>query len=205
MNIHIKDVKAEGARFFSGLRLGYEYLKPDAFYAGIDLLGTSSEVDFKATEKGEGVSWDKGDRGLGDLEGRFGYTFARVKWMATPFLGLGMYGVYTVDHHNHQGFKETLPYLTAGVRSTYLFNATFTCGVNAQILHTFSAEQEFKYKGGKVTTHHNMWGGEIGVPLAWHVGATKRWDIQLEPYFLKLDFSETQNMYGAKVLFGYRF
>ena len=68
-----------------------------------------------------------------------------------------------------------------------------------------NAEQQFKFEDGKRTKHNNMWGGEIGVPLGWHIGTTKRWDIQLEPYFLKLDFSEVQNIYGTRLLFGYRF
>jgi hypothetical protein len=53
--------------------------------------------------------------------------------------------------------------------------------------------------------HSNMWGGEIGLPLVWHVSSRQRWDIQLEPYFLKLNFSEIQNIYGTRLLFGYRF
>jgi hypothetical protein len=48
-------------------------------------------------------------------------------------------------------------------------------------------------------------GGEIGVPLTWCPGLGKRWNIQLEPYFRSLDFSEVQNIYGTRLLFDYRF
>jgi hypothetical protein len=66
-------------------------------------------------------------------------------------------------------------------------------------------DREFKYEGGKATTHGHMWGAEIGVPLAWNIGFTDRWDIQIEPYFLKLDLSSVQNIYGTRCLLGYRF
>lgn len=50
-----------------------------------------------------------------------------------------------------------------------------------------------------------MWGGEIGVPLVWYFSKSKRWQAQLEPYFLSLNFTEVQNIYGARLLFGYCF
>lgn len=50
-----------------------------------------------------------------------------------------------------------------------------------------------------------MWGGEVGVPFIWWMGAAKRWDAQLEPYFLTFQFSERQNLYGLRLLFGYHF
>src|SRR5690242_19084790 len=33
-----KGMKAQGTKFFVGLKLGYEYLKPKSFYFGTDLL-----------------------------------------------------------------------------------------------------------------------------------------------------------------------
>lgn len=206
LNIHIQDVKIYGTRYFSGFRIGYEYLKPKAFYVGVDLLGSSTETDFKASSKEHHLSWHRADRGFGELELRLGYTFAPTNWMVTPFLGLGTYDVFAIDHHNHQGFQEVLPYATGGARAIYAFNPVFNIGLNLKILRTIGAMQRFKSDSGEAKTHHNMWGGEIAVPFIWHVGSPKkRWDIQLVPYFLKLDFSELQNIYGTRVLFGYHF
>ena len=205
MNVHVKDIRVHGARFFWGVRLGYEYLKPSAFYAGIDLMGTGSGVDFKASKNGHGLSWHRADRGFGNLEARFGYTFSPTNWMITPFLGVGMYNVYAIDHHNHQGFEENLPYATLGVRNAYAFTLRFSLGFDLKVFHTYAADQRFKFRGGEKKTHHNNWGGEFGVPFLWRIGASRRWDIELEPYFLKLASSETQNIYGTRLLFGYRF
>src|SRR3989338_2176268 len=55
LNIHVNDIKVYGVRFFWGFRLGYEYLKPKAFYAGADILGTSTRTDFKASQEGRPV------------------------------------------------------------------------------------------------------------------------------------------------------
>lgn len=205
LNIHVKDIRVHGARFFWGFRIGYEYFKPDAFYAGVDLLGTGTETDFNASKDERHFSWHKADRGFGNLEARFGYTFAPPNWMIAPFLGGGMYNIYAVDHHNHQGFEENLPYATAGVHSKYTLGPRFNIGFNLKAFHTFGADQRFKFKGGRKETHENMWGGEISIPFIWQIGSNKRWDIQLDPYFLKLDFSEVQNVYGMRLLFGYRF
>jgi hypothetical protein len=209
LNTHVKSIHVHGARFFSGFRVGYEYSKPKAFYAGVDLLGTSSRTDFKASHPGHSLSWHRADRGFGNMEARFGYTFAPSSWRIAPFLGLGLYDIYPIDHHNQKGFQESLPYFTGGFRSKYALNSTFDIGCNVKILRTVGAEQRFKFDGGKHTEHAkehtNMWGAEIGVPLVWHVSSTKRWDVQLEPYFLKLNFSNTQNIYGTRLLFGYRF
>lgn len=205
LDMHIKDIKVYGTRFFWGLRLGYEYQKPDAVYAGINLLGIGSENDFHASRNGHHLTWRKGEKVLGNLDFRLGYTFAHACWEILPFAGIGIYNVFGDDHYNHQGFEESLPYVAAGIRGKYLFSPTFDWGVNLKALHTFCADQQFKLCHQKLTKHENMWGGEAGIPFTWHLGCTKRWDIQLEPYFLTFDFSDQQNIYGTKLLFGYRF
>ncbi len=205
LNTHVQDIKVDGTRFFWGLGLGYEYLKPDAVYFGIDILAISSEVDFNASSHDHSLSWHEADKGFGNLEVRLGLTLAPMDWMVTPFLGTGIYDIYALDHHNKEGFKEDLPYVTGGLNSRYAFNCTFELGLNLKVLRTFSAKQTFRYSAGTFTTHNNTWGGEIGVPFDWHIGCSKKWDIQLEPYFLTLNFSGTQNVYGTRLLFGYRF
>ena len=43
-----------------GLRLGYEYLKPDAFYFGIDILGAGAFNGFHETCKGYHIPRNNG-------------------------------------------------------------------------------------------------------------------------------------------------
>jgi hypothetical protein len=205
LNIDIDDVNVYGTPFFWGMRVGYEYLQPQAFYAGIDLAGASTNTDFKACKNECDLTWHHADREFGNFEVRLGFTFAPKNWLASFFLGAGIYSLFPLDSHNHQGFKESLPYIETGIRSKCALTPIFDIGINAKILRTFATYIRFKYKCEKATTDHNMWGGEIGMPFIWHISATKRWDIQLEPYFLKLDFSETQNIYGTRLIFSYYF
>lgn len=201
INMPIKHVKVQGDRFFSGWKFGYEYLKPRSVYAGIDFFDTVSYVDFQATKS----SWHRADRQWGGIETRCGYTFAPQDWTATPFLGIGEYDMLAKDNHNKQGFEEFLIYATAGGRFSYLFHPGLSLGLNVKGLRTFATRQRFKCEKGKFVTHHNMWGGEIGVPLTWHLGLKRRWNIQLEPYVLKIGSKESQSAYGLRLLAGSKF
>ncbi len=205
LNTHIQSVKVSGTKGFLGIRAGYEYLKPKAFYAGIDLLSAISNKSFHATSQGNHFQ-HSGNTGFGNVEIRLGYTFANQDVMLTPFLGIGAYAFGNNSHYFH--FNESMVYYTAGMRSLLELSHSFNLGLNWKIFRTTDTEQKFKYLFAgqtiKPTDHNNMWGGEIGVPLIWHLGCAKRWDIQLEPYFLKLTFSEPQNIYGTRLLFGYR-
>jgi hypothetical protein len=101
-------------------------------------------------------------------------------------------------------------YYEGGVRCQHEITPSFTFGLNLKILRSTDVDKRYEhsYGNGRIKRRvqgENMWGGEIGVPLIWHVGSAKRWDIQLEPYFFTLDFSGVQNMYGTRLLFGYRF
>jgi hypothetical protein len=206
LHVHVKDSRVRGTEFFSGLRIGYEYLTPESVYAGIDFQGTCSRRDFKAhSRRGNSLDWHKADREFRNLELRVGYTFSRSRWLVTPYLGVGYYILDAVDHHNHQGFKESLPYAAAGARAKYAFNSSYDLGLNAKLLHTVDSEERFRSEEGVFITNKNMWGAEVGVPFVWHFGKARRWDVKAEPYYLRLQFSEIQNIFGARALLGYRF
>lgn len=202
LHTHIKDVKVNGVRYFLGYRLRYEYLKPKAFYAGVDFLGSWGNKEFKSSSSKLYFD-DKGGIGFGNLELRMGYTFAPKSAILTPFLGMGFY------LFGNTSSNELLLYVATGIRSLFELSPMFSLGVNFKVFFAPEAERIFKYRYERHKTrlkeYDNMWGGEIGIPFVWHLGSSRRWEIQLEPYFLKLDFSEIQNIYGTRLLFGYRF
>jgi hypothetical protein len=207
LNTHVKNIKVDGVKVFGGLRLRYEYLKPKNFYAGLDLFSAVSNKSFNAKYHNIHFHQNNNITGFSNFEFRLGYTFDPKHGMITPFLGAGGYYFANYGHHFH--FREVMLYYAVGMRSLFELSHLFSLGVNWKVFHTTDTEQKFKYlfMGHiiKSKDHDNMWGGEIGIPLIWHVGSTKRWEIQLEPYFLKLNFSEVQNIYGTRLLFGYRF
>lgn len=203
LNTHVNSVEVKGSRFFSGYRIGYEYLKPKAFYAGVDLMGADSPVDFKVSRNGKPLSWQHADRSFYNWDFRLGYTFTPKNWQVASFLGFGMYGMFSIYNHD-QGFREAIGYLSGGVRSKYIVSSSFDVGFNIKILST---REVLQVKTNHVNSKesYGSWGGELGVPLSWHVGSTKRWDLQVIPYLLQLDFSTVQNIYGLSLFCGYRF
>ena len=206
LNTHVKNIKIDGLKCFEGLRFRYEYLKPKRVYAGVDFLSAVSYKSFNASSQGYHFHQNNGVTGFGNFELRLGYTFAYKNGMLTPFLGMGAYAFKTNGHYFH--FRESMVYYAAGMRCLFELSRIFSIGLNWKAFRTDATEQRFKYvlMGQTITDkdYNDMWGGEIGVPLIWNIGATKRWNIQVEPYFLKLDFSEVQNIYGSRFLFGCR-
>ncbi len=203
LDTNFKDVGIHGTKFFMGLRLGYEYLKPNAFYFGIDLMGAAGIHGFHETFKRFHVPRNHGTTGFVNFELRFGYTLMTDRWLATSYFCNGAY-VYGNGCHDHY-IDGGMSYLGGGVRSLYEVSRAFNVGLNAKIFASIYTNDKFKFLRIKRSNHHGQWGGELGVPLIWYPGSHKRWDIQLEPYFLKLDFSQVQNIYGLRLLFGYHF
>ncbi len=204
LNKHVGSIHVHGARFFWGFKYGYEYWKSNMVYAGIDLVATRNNVDFQAS-RNKPMSWHRADRGFGNIEVRLGYAAVLDEWRLTPFFAAGYFGVYELDHHNSQGFRESLPYGAAGLRSQYVTDGYWNLGLYWKILRTYASEQRFKYQKGMAVDHENFWGAEVGVPFTWYIGHKKRWNMELEPYFLTFGFPGTQNIYGLHWTFAYNF
>ena len=203
LNTHFKGVKAEGCKFFIGLHLGYEYLKPSSFYFGTDLVCAEGNKSFHESYKHNHFPQSNEDTTFANLEFRFGYTFANQKNMITPFLGFGAYNF--IDGSTHHYFNEGMGYYTGGIKYKRELTPALIVGLNAKLFASDNTRDKFRFGDFKRSNHHGRWGGEIGVPIIWYLGLAKKWDVQLEPYFLKLDFSQVQNIYGTRLLFDYRF
>jgi len=203
MKTDINGVQVDSSRPFWGIMLGYEYLKPNAFYAGIDLLSTATPHNFHAEFEGLDLSLDNNLSGFGTFDIRLGYTIGHEKWMFTPFAGIGAHVLLDEKHH---GLWERMPYYSAGLRTKYIVSEIFDAGLNLQTWRTRNfMHKEFNCFLGKAISTPAGWGGKIGLPLTWHFGPTRQWEFQVEPYVAKLLFSESQNAYGANLLFGYHF
>jgi len=202
LNVHVDHIQVNDTKCFLGLRLGYEYLKPDAFYGAIDLLSAGSNRGFEASVQNKKISEESGITGFGNLEVRLGYTAAVDRWLLSPFLGIGG---YAMGQNHHVGFQQEMAYATGGIRTQAEANKHLNIGVNLKIFRSLSTTTKYIIGCTTFKESHNMWGGEIGVPFIWWMGSSQQWDAQLEPYFLKFQFSESQNLYGIRLLFGYHF
>lgn len=46
---------------------------------------------------------------------------------------------------------------------------------------------------------------QIGVPMIWHVGANKNWEIQFEPYYMQIPNVNLTHIIGSNIGIGYRY
>jgi hypothetical protein len=202
LDTRFKGARIHGTEFFMGLKLGYERLKPDAFYFGIDILATRGLNGFHESYKG--CPTPRANKvGFANIDLRFGYSLITDRWLMTPYFCYGAYAFGSRGHRHH--IEGGMTYLGSGVKSRYEISRSFNVGLNARIFASIYTNYRFKFLDINQSNHRGQWGGEIGLPLIWYPGSHKRWDIQLEPYFLKLDFSQVQNIYGLRLLFGYHF
>jgi hypothetical protein len=198
LNTHVKDLQIEGKKSLAGFRLGYEYINPWAFYAGVDLLSTICSHGFHAKENNEPIHSNDQATGFGNLDLRFGYTIAPNKSTYIPFLGLGSYSIGSVDRN--RGFHEGWLYLSSGLRALFAVNDVFSMGVNLKAYKAIVAYTEFQNHDFTVKGYCYPWGGEIGIPFVWSFNPAKTWTFQLEPYWIKLNFSQNQEVVGSKFL-----
>lgn len=201
----IHDFRVKGPRYLIGLQLGYEYLKPCTIYWGIDFSSVQSNDHLKGKQKSKPYK-DLTDEKttLGNLDLRLGYSFLAQNCLLTPFVSLGGY-LLDPQKHPNKGYKEEISYLSAGLRSKYAVSKRFNIGANLKVLRIIEKEQKLNFEGQKHKKVTNTWGGELGIPFTWFLGCTQKWDLQIEPYLLRLDRAEKQTSYGARLLLGYRF
>lgn len=203
VDTHIKNVHVHGSKSFWGLRLGYEFINPWSFYAGVDYLSMITSQHFQAKQEGKDIHSSSQDNVFGNLDLRFGYTTTLNKTVLIPFAGTGLYALGSAPRN--RGFQEGWLYVSTGLRSTFPINAAFRIGLNVKLLKSILAYKEFRNHNVKVSSHSFPWGIEAGVPFIWNFNPRGTWKFQLEPYWIKLDFSEKQNIFGSKFLIKAKF
>jgi hypothetical protein len=161
VNSHIRDVHIDSHRSFWGMRFGYEYLKPQSFYAAAEILATNASRDFSVSNETL-VYNGRGGARFGNIQARFGYTLSSNRPLITPFLSLG---VYALSKRGHNGFKESMGYLSGGLRTQFECTSACLIALNAEIFRTLGVQQSITIGSEKATNHTNGWGCNVGVPL----------------------------------------
>lgn len=199
VDTHIQDTKIDGTRYFWGLRFGYEYISPNHFYGAAELFATNAAHNF-STSNPRRFYQGRGGAGFGSIQTRFGYTGSARGHLFTPYLGLS---VIALSQHGHNGFKEDFGCLTGGLRS--LFNCGNLCaiGLNMELFRTLGLHEKVTLKSETASNRANNWGCNVAAPLIFYISAG--WDLQITPSYTRLLFSQSQNLYGLNLLFGYRF
>ena len=181
---------------FEGLRLGYDYIKAMGEGSTKSKYRTSYYSDFKSYKI-------KNTPLFINLEDRFGYNFQSSispKSTLTPFAGIGWYGIraqYDARYNSSNWFYGAL-----GLRVNHQFYDSFDLGFNFKGMYSFAGKTK-DYYGSQ--TLKNGFGYEIALPCTWYFGASKVWDMQFQPYLLKLDTKAHGQIVGVRLQAGYNF
>ncbi len=180
-------VEYDNRILFLPLHIGYERIKPNAVYVGIE--GYLTPLVNKGNES---LLWD--------AEFRLGYNFFfKGRDHLTPIVGLG-YVQDFFEHDDHTIHKPAVLYGLIGFLYCHEFNAKFNLGFNSKFL-----------MGGPLSQKRFDWGSpvmgaDISVPITFRFGKRKNWDYCLEPFTMYLHGSKTQQWFvGFRSSFGYRF
>lgn len=203
LSTHVKGVHIEGRKNLAGFRLGYEYLDPWAFYAGVDLLSTVDSHGFHVKEDGQPISSSDQAVGLANFDLRFGYTFGSKQSTYALFLGTGSYYLGSVVQN--RGVHDGWLYLSSGLRSLFSLNDVFSMGLNLKATKGVVGYTQFENHNLSVREDFYPWGAEVGVPFVWSFNPAKSWTFQLEPYWGQLNFSQNQQVLGSKFLINAQF
>lgn len=205
LSTKIKSVKTQGNKTFYGVRIGYERLKPRGFYGAFEYLGAFASGAFKSSQNNVHIALrDQDDAFFGDLELRGGYTFSPANWLITPIIGMNVYAT-APQEKNHDGYQEFFTCWAFGFRTKYELSSCLDSGLNLKLLRTVHGERKFKSKDIYHKEYRNCLGVEVGLPLTWIPGCSQRWEFQVEPYFIKLDFSRKTDVFGGRMRFGFLF
>lgn len=174
---------------FVGFNLGYEHLRPQALYLGLD-IGVSRSAQAGVI----GSLWFQGS------EVRLGYTFASKSCLLSPWIGAGGY-LLSPTLRSKSGFREEFPYCAGGLRLRLAHTIKSSVGLNLKAFRTFAANTSYRFSDhSMIRARHDSWGGQVSLPVLLRLGSSGALGFQLEPYFLQLDWSEERSFFGLKFL-----
>lgn len=175
---------------FSLSRVGYEYIKPESLYVGGEAWMMLCYGSFPF------------ERTMAEAEVRTGYNFLlNEEDRFTPVIGLGYFqnrGLGGCRDSKHHEDKQGLWYITLGALYEHQFNNVFDLGVNLKGL--------LGHCTGKKRWGDPVWGFDLSLPLTFHFGERRNWDIRLEPFYIQMfGPRKTHDFAGGRSSFGYRF
>jgi len=175
---------------------GTLYFGIEGLYSGGCNTFKNRETDFKNNET---IERTKSHTTWYQIEERMGYTFQSplARALLIPFIGLGCNGI----HLKHEGSSD-VSYAALGFRIEHQFTKAFFTGCYVKALYNFHKRQSVSGLGSFCDKSHD-WGYEVEIPLRFQLDRSGTWDLQLQPYILKLSASEGTTGIGSRVVIGY--
>jgi hypothetical protein len=201
LHSHFKNTEIDGSKFYWGLGLAYEYVKPSAFYTGARLFSTSTNGDYSAYRQKNRIYSGGNTSFFGHFDFRFGYTFAYHNIQSSPFIEIGDYRINTLSAH---GFDDNLAYIAAGLRSRLAVSQQCELGITVKV-HGGGQEKAIRFHKESKKHHDAAWGGEVSIPCLIYFSSAHVWHFQAEPYYLRLNFKQSPNICGTHLSLGMGF
>jgi hypothetical protein len=198
--IHMKDNSV-----YYGVKLGYDFLKPHAIYAGVHALYALGRMHIKAESEKTQIYNDRVNGSFANAELRAGYNFqAGQPFFFTPFFGLGGYHVRPTSSIH---YVQNWLYAAMGMKLDYEMNSNFNMGLDVKATRALYLEQRVKKNKHSATYHNNSnaLGYEVSLPLTLRIGGAGDWDLRLEPYYLKLNSNSDASVIGGQLTFSARY
>ena len=183
---------------FGLLTAGYEHIKPDSVYTGIEARLSSLWLSQ------EGSSY----KIVNFLNGEFrlGYNIAcSPSDTMTPYVG----GGHTYfDATKTGGNIRNWTYSAVGVRYIHDFGNVFSMGLHVKGSMSI-IEKRYELDDNEIlkliSFQDNRWIPEAGISFIWHFGDARDWEINLEPYYTRVPNDTTKHIVGSKLLLGCRY
>lgn len=201
--------------YYGGLRFGYEYLRPNAFYADTDAVAALGSTRANIRREKDEIKRDKnpkdhiretfrGHKGhfWTTIEQRLGYTFSSS---LIPSCSLSLFAAPGYHYEHVKGSEAHWWYAATGLKTLQQFTKHFHVGCDFKVMYAFAAHDHSTLTLPTTLGKKEFWGYEVTLPLEWMIGDSRAFDIQLKPYLLKFNAQSAETIYGARVELGYNF
>ena len=219
---------------FGLLNLGYERVKTDCIYTGVETK-IASILNFENDNKSKTL-----DHYING-EIRLGYNLGMSEVdVITPYGGIG-FSVFSIE--KAEGKLKNWNYASLGVKYMHKFGEMFEMGLHMKGSWSISQRQYQTFNSKPVKKEqptlavqeapgdapavetvkfHNEDQGtkdnltsvkvndsrfitEIGVPMVWNLGEERKWSVHFEPYYMQIPNRKLTHVLGSKLALGYRY
>lgn len=165
---------------YYGLNAGYEFLKPNDFYAGVEANVSFGNQYVEINHENAKLLSPEKTAYKNKLEGRVGCMLLGKDITFIPFSGVG--GYFLSQGKSYMN----LTYIPFGVKTEILWD-NFTVGIKAENLTFVHSWISLDSKKSKAAWGPDINGYEISMPISFKSRTRhKAWSAAIEPYFLKI-------------------
>ncbi len=195
--------------FYKGIDLSYEWEKPNSLYFSAQWTNSIASVKKTLTSSlGETRSYDL-EQSFSNIEARVGRSFQQegTSLAMVPYVALGRYGGSDTCFVEGERYEENVDVLYAalGNKLMFHFGKIFDIGVNLKLMRPVYVHLEDPFMEASLKINEIIaLGYEAAAPIVCHL-ADGAWEIQLEPYLLKLNTNDANRFVGGRLAIGHCF